>query len=443
MVLSRNLRDCFLFFISSENLSDFHKVDKAKKTWYIFHIRNSSYKEGGIALIYLDNGATTFPKPECVYQAVDQFSRTAAVNAGRGAYRASREAAAMIRQVKRELLSLCDARGQAEVVFTHSVTVALNQIIFGLPWKEGDTAYVSPYEHNAVLRPLQLLCKREGIQMEELPLKADLSLDLEAVKRRFETLPPKLVCVSAVSNVTGYVLPASEVFTLSRPYGAFNLLDASQAMGLLRLRFAQLRADAVAFAGHKTLYAPFGIAGFLLKEGRDLQEVIAGGNGKNSLSLDMPRYMPEKLESSSLNTVAIAGLQASLQWLKDQDLWAGEQALIRRLRSGLEAIPGVWVYGAPEGAEQAGVISFNVEGFKANEVAAILDHSHDIAVRAGHHCAALIHRHLRDAPFDGTVRASVGAFTTQEDVEALLGAVAAIDRETLKNISTDILRGSC
>lgn len=394
-------------------------------------------------LIYLDNGATTFPKPECVYQAVDQFGRTAAVNAGRGAYRASREAAAMIRQVKQDLLSLCDARGQAEVVFTHSVTVALNQVIFGLPWKEGDTAYVSPYEHNAVLRPLQLLRKRAGIRLEELPLKEDLSLDLEAAEQRFRDLPPKLVCVSAVSNVTGYVLPAAEVFIRSRPYGAFNLLDASQAMGLLRLRFAQLRADAVAFAGHKTLYAPFGIAGFLLKEGRDLQEVVAGGNGKNSLSLDMPRYMPEKLESSSLNTVAVAGLQASLRWLKERDLWAEEQALVRRLRSGLEAIPGVRVYAAPPGAEQAGVISFNVEGFKANEAAAILDHSHDIAVRAGHHCAALIHRHLKDAPFDGTIRASVGAFTTPEDIEALLEAVASIDRETLKNISTDILRGSC
>lgn len=394
-------------------------------------------------MIYLDNGATTFPKPECVYQAVDQFGRTAAVNAGRGAYRASREAAAMMREVKQDLLSLCDARGQAEVVFTHSVTIALNQIILGLPWKEGDAAYVSPYEHNAILRPLQLLRKNLGIRMEELPLKEDLSLDLEETERRFEVLPPKLVCVSAVSNVTGYVLPAAEIFSRARPYGAFNLLDASQAMGLLRLRFAQLRADAVAFAGHKTLYAPFGIAGFLLKEGRDLREVIAGGNGKDSLSLDMPRYMPEKLESSSLNTVAIAGLHASLRWLKEREPWKEEQALTRRLRTGLEAIPGVHVYAAPPGAEQAGVVSFNVEGFKANEVAAILDHDHDIAVRAGHHCAALIHSHLQDAPYNGTVRASIGLFSTREDVDTLLRAVASIDRETLKNISTDILRGSC
>ena len=396
-------------------------------------------------MIYLDNGATTFPKPECVYETVDRFGRTAAVNAGRGAYRASREASAMLAQVRQALLSLCDARGQAEVVFTHSVTVALNQILLGLEWKEGDAAYVSPYEHNAVLRPLQLLRKRKGIRLEELALKPDLSLDLEAIGRQFEALPPRLACLTAVSNVTGYVLPAEAVFRLARPYGAFNLLDASQAMGLLRLRFGQLRADAVAFAGHKTLYAPFGVAGFLLKEGREkqLEPVLTGGNGKSSLRLEMPNYLPEKLESSSLNTVAIAGLQASLEWLKDRDPWQEEQPLARRLREGLEAIPGVTVYAAPPGAEQAGVVSFNVEGFKANEVAAILDHSHDIAVRAGHHCAALIHRHLNDAAYDGTVRASVGLFNTPEDVDALLRAVASIDRAVLKSISADILRGSC
>lgn len=396
-------------------------------------------------MIYLDNGATTFPKPECVYETVDHFGRTAAVNAGRGAYRAGREASAMIRQVRQSLLSLCDARGQAEVVFTHSVTVALNQLVLGLDWKEGDTAYVSPYEHNAVLRPLHMLEKTKGVQMEELALTSDLRLDPDAIREQFRARPPKLVSLTAISNVTGYVLPAEEVFRLSRPYGAFNLLDASQAMGLLRLRFGQIRADAVAFAGHKTLYAPFGIAGFLLKEGREkmLREVVTGGNGKNSLSLDMPGYLPEKLESSSLNTVAIAGLQASLEWLKDRDPWQEEQPLALRLRKGLEAIPGVTVYGAPEGSEQAGVISFNVEGFKANEVAAILDHSHDIAVRAGHHCAALIHRHLNDAVYDGTVRASIGLFTTAEDIDALLHAVSSIDREVLKGISADILRGNC
>lgn len=394
-------------------------------------------------MIYLDNAATTFPKPDCVHEAADLFARTAAVNAGRGAYRAAREAGAMLRDVKQKLISLCDARGQAEVVFSPSATVALNQIIQGQDWREEDAAYVTPYEHNAVLRPLRLLEKRAGIRMVELPLKKDLSLDLDKAEKLFRKDPPKLVSATAVSNVTGYVLPFADLFSLARTYGAFTLLDASQAMGLLKLRFAQLKADAVVFAGHKTLYGPFGLAGFLLREGAELNEFIAGGNGQNSLSLDMPPYYPEKLESASTDTVAAAGLRAALEWRKDVDLWQTEQTLMGYLLPRLAELPNVKVYVAPTGAEQAGVVSLNVKGFRANEVAAILDQHHDIAVRAGHHCAALIHRHLKDKTYDGTVRVSVGAFTTKADLDALVDALRGLDRAKLKGIAPDILRGNC
>ena len=395
-------------------------------------------------MIYLDNGATTFPKPDCVYEAVDTFGRTGAVNAGRGAYKAAREATEMIRQVKSSLLSLCDAKGQAEVVLTPSVTIALNQIICGQTWKEGDVAYVSPYEHNAVLRPLDLLRRRLGIRVVELPLTEELAIDLEQTEAMFAADPPAFVSVTAVSNVTGYVLPAREIFGLAKEYGAFTLLDAAQAMGLVKLRFAQLRADAVAFAGHKTLYAPFGIAGFFLKNGVDLEEVLVGGNGNRSLSLEMPQYMPDKLESGSMNTVAIAGLQAALRWLVGITPWKTERELMAYLLPQLEAIDGLRLYRAPGGMErQAGVISLNLEGFRANEVAAILDKEHDIAVRAGHHCAALIHRHLKDKAYDGTVRVSLSVFTTKEELDRLVAALRGIDREMLKGISASILRGNC
>ena len=395
-------------------------------------------------MIYLDNAATTFPKPECVYETVDHFNRTGAVNAGRGNYEAARAASEMIRQVRSSLVSLCDAKDQAEVVLTPSVTIALNQIICGQKWKEGDAAYVSPYEHNAVLRPLDLLRRRIGIRVIELPLKDDLSIDLEETKRMFAENPPAFVSVSAISNVTGYVLPAREIFLMAKEYGAFTLLDAAQAMGLLKLRFGQLRADAVAFAGHKTLYAPFGIAGFLLKNGVDLEEVLVGGNGTKSLSLEMPRYMPDKMESGSMNTVAIAGLQASLKWLNTVKPWKTEGELMAYLLPQLEQIPGLHLYRAPGGMEnQSGVVSLNIDGFRANEVAAILDKEHGIAVRAGHHCAALIHRHLNDKEHDGTVRVSVSVFTTKEELDTLVAALKGINREMLKGISTDVLRGNC
>lgn len=397
-------------------------------------------------MIYLDNAATTFPKPECVYRAADECARTAAVNAGRGAYRAAREANEMIAEVKERLVGMADARGQADVVLTYSATVALNELIGGQRWREGDAAYVSPYEHNAVLRPLELARRRHGVEVVQLPLAPDLSIDLDRTAEMFAERPPRLVSVTAVSNVTGYILPAREVFALAKPYGAFALLDASQAFGLVKLRFGQLRADALVFAGHKTLYAPFGVAGFLLRRGAQVDEYIAGGNGKRSLSVEMPPYMPDKLESSSLDTPAIAGLHASLEWLAGPGRGAlrREQELTAYLLERLREVPGVVLYPAPGGpGAQAGIVSLNVEGLRANEVGAILDHDRDVAVRCGHHCAAYVHEHLHDAPFDGTVRVSLGAFTTKEDLDALVEGLKAIDVGTLRLISPDILRGNC
>ena len=394
-------------------------------------------------MIYLDNAATTFPKPACVWDAVDSFNRNAAVNAGRGAYASARAATDMIKGVRASIISMCDAREQASVVLTPSVTIALNQIIAGVGLKEGSVAYVSPYEYNAVLRPLELLRRRLGVRIEELPLAQDLSIDLEETARRFALLKPDLVSVSAISNVTGYVLPAREVFLLARKYKAFTLLDAAQAMGLLKMRFASLCADAVAFAGHKTLYSPFGIAGFLLKNGRKLDEVLAGGNGKKSLSVEMPGTAPERYECGSMDTPAIAGLAASLEWLRTVDPWKRETELIDYLIPKLEGIQGLKLYTAPSRERQSGVISLNLEGFRANEVAAILDDKWDIAVRAGHHCAAKIHEHLNDKEHDGTVRVSVSVFTTEEELDVLVKALSSIDREQLKGISSNVLRGNC
>ena len=394
-------------------------------------------------MIYLDNGATTFPKPECVYEAMDLFARTGAVNAGRGAYHAARAATAMGKEVKTMLISLIDARGQAEVAFTPSATIALNQVIQGQPWKEGMSAYVSPYEHNAVLRPLELMRQKYGIKVLELPLAKDLSIDLDEMESLFRETPPDFVAVSAVSNVTGYVLPAREIFLCAKKYGAFTLLDASQALGLVKMRFSQLKADCITFAGHKTVYGPFGIAGLYIKNGVDLLPLLAGGNGIKSEDPNMPRHMPEKLECASMDTPAICGLHASLEWLRGVDPWQIESELTDYLLERLQEVDGVTIYKAPPGAMQAGVVSINKEGFRANEVAAILDHECDIAVRAGHHCAGLIHRHLDNKKYDGTIRISLGVFNTKDDIDALIEGLKTIDPEVLKSIDNSILRGNC
>ncbi|MBR0456026.1 MAG: aminotransferase class V-fold PLP-dependent enzyme [Firmicutes bacterium] len=394
-------------------------------------------------MIYLDNGATTFPKPECVYKETDRFAREGAVNAGRGAYKAARRATEMIREVKTGLLSLVDARGQAEVALTPSVTIALNQIIQGQKWKEGMTAYVTPYEHNAVLRPLKLMEQKHHIRIAVLPLKEDLSIDMDGVRDAFAKCPPDFVAVTAISNVTGYVLPAAEIFTEAKKYNAFTVLDAAQAMGLLQMRFAQLKADCVAFAGHKTLYAPFGVAGFLIKNDVDLELLLAGGNGIKSEDPNMPKFMPEKMECASMDSVAICGLHTALAWLKTVDPWKIESELMDYLLQKLPEVDQLTIYKAPPSAQQAGVISINIKDFRANEVAAILDKNDDIAVRAGHHCAGMIHKYLKNKEYDGTIRISLGVFNTKEDIDALIDGLKGIDREALKGIDAGILRGNC
>ena len=337
-----------------------------------------------------------------------------------------------------------DAREQAQVVLTPSVTIALNQIIYGQAWTENSIAYVSPYEHNSVLRPLHVLSKKIGFQVLELPLAEDLSIDLAKTAAMFEEKPPSFVAVTAVSNVTGYILPHREIFRLARRYGAFNLLDGSQAVGLIRLPFAQTMADAICFAGHKTLYGPFGIAGFLIKNSAKLQVTLAGGTGTKSEDLAMPTSLPGSMEAGSKDTVAIAGLEAALKWLPSIKPLEHERAMAAHFIEEAGKIDGVELYCAPGGLQnQAGVVSFGVRGFKAIEVAAILDNKYDIAVRAGHHCAALIHQHLGSNKYAGTVRVSPGYFNTMEDIEVLLIALRNLDRSQLEGVADDILRGAC
>lgn len=395
-------------------------------------------------MIYLDNAATTFPKPEVVYETMDRFARTAAVNAGRGAYKAARDAGEMINNVRSGIISLLDAREQAQVVLTPSVTIALNQIIYGQNWTEKSVAYLSPYEHNAVVRPLKLLSEKYGFKMIELPLKENLSIDLEKTAELFKENPPTFVACTAVSNVTGYILPEREIFRMARKYKAFTLLDAAQAVGLIRLPFAYTMADVITFAGHKTLYGPFGIAGFVIKNGVKLNILLAGGTGVNSEDVHMPKGMPGSMECGSKDSVAIAGLEAALKWLPSVKPLEHERLITERFINAVKDMPNVKLFAAPGGMQnQAGVISFAVEGFKANEVAAILDDKYDIAVRAGHHCAALIHKHIGSAPYEGTVRLSPGYFNTVEEIDTLVDALKNLDRSQLGGIADDVLRGSC
>lgn len=377
-------------------------------------------------MIYLDNAATTFPKPEKVYEALEVANRQLSFNAGRGSYKAARDASAMIDDTKNQLLSLFHATGYADVVFTPSVTHALNQVLNGFDLSNNSVIYVSPYEHNAVARTVHRLTENSGASVEILPLREDLQIDLEKTKYQFSIKPPSIIILNALSNVTGYILPVIELFWTAKEYGATTVLDAAQAAGLIELDMPGLNADILCFAGHKTLMGPFGIGGFLIKHGITLKKVLTGGTGSASLVLDMPEETPGRYEASSANVVAIAGLNASLKSLNIDKHKKTLRDLTEYLLEVLKDIPSVNLMGAYDADKTLGIVSFVVEGYASDEVGTILDDEYDIAVRTGYHCAPYIHDYLGDKPYHGTIRVGLGQFNTKEDIDALVNAIESL-----------------
>lgn len=377
-------------------------------------------------MIYLDNAATTFPKPERVYTALETANRELSFNAGRGSYKAARAASVIIDDTKNRLLSLFHATGYADIVFTPSVTHALNQVLNGLDLTGNSVIYVSPYEHNAVARTVYQLSVNSGASVKMLPLTKDLQIDLEKAKYQFSINSPSVVILNALSNVTGYILPVAEIFLMAKEYGAITVLDAAQAAGLIDLDMPALNADVLCFAGHKTLMGPFGIGGFLIKHGITLKKVLTGGTGSASLTLDMPEEAPGRYEASSTNVVAIAGLNASLKGLDINEHRKTLRELTEYLLEALNGIPSVNLMGTFDTDKTLGIVSFVVEGYQSDEVGIILDDEYDIAVRTGYHCAPYIHDYLGDKPYHGTIRIGIGQFNTKEDIDALISAIKSL-----------------
>jgi cysteine desulfurase family protein len=375
-------------------------------------------------MTYLDNAATTFPKPECVYKEMDDISRNYAVNAGRGSYKAAQKAIKVIDDTRAALLKLFNAEGVADVVFTSSVTQAVNIVLAGLGLKESSIVYISPYEHNAVVRTLYMLQKEIGFIVKEMPLTKELEIDLGRLEFEFAQNHPSVVVSTAVSNVTGYVLPIRDIFQRAKKYDAVTITDAAQAAGLIKMDVRELQADILCFAGHKTLYGPFGIAGFVMKKGMGLKQTFAGGTGSHSLSPEMPQKAPERYEAGSYNIIAMKGLYAALDALKQDEHYRKIKELTVYAVSCLEDVPGIKILGKTN--DQLGIISIIAEDYSSDEVGRILDEEYDIAVRTGYHCAPFIHKYLHDEEYNGTVRIGIGYYNTEEDIELLVKALCEL-----------------
>lgn len=376
-------------------------------------------------MIYLDNAATTFPKPEMVLAAVDSCQRGFAVNVGRGAYSLASHAMQIVDETRIMMAKLVNADRPECVIFTPSATIAANEVILGMPWDHYKSVYVSPFEHNSILRPLHRMCCINGLKFKTIPFNSfTQEWDKEETARMFEQDPPDYVFLNHISNVTGLILPIQEIAEMAKAYGACVVIDASQSLGLIETDIQKIHADFLIFAGHKNLYASWGIGGFISNSSL-LSPVICGGTGSDSLNLEMAADAPSGFEPGSPNIISITSLHAALQWLRNTGIkavQAKKKKLMEMLVRGL-SLPNTRLY-LPENQEMhTSVLSFNLSGYEANEVGFILNHDFDIAVRSGYHCAPFVHDLIDTHDNKGTVRASVGYFNTEDDIEALVSAV--------------------
>lgn len=377
--------------------------------------------------VYFDNAATTFPKPECVYQAMDAYYRQAGGSAGRGNYEGAVTAGKLLHDVRALLKKLFHTEVH-EAIFTPSATEAINLILRGLGLHDGDVVYISPFEHNAVRRTLHYLGEKKRIVLEYLSVdKKTLEYDIENIRGNFHKKSPKLVVMSHASNVCGAVAPAAEIFAMAKEAGAITVLDMAQTAGLIDLDLVGAQVDCAVFAGHKTLLGPFGAAGFMIKKGLKLEPLLYGGTGVDSANLDMPIEGPLRYEAGSHNMYALAGLKASLSWLLEQGV-VNVYALEEQNKKHLLEIFSQYDFIYPIVAkEQIGVISTIFKGLSSDEAGRVLSEK-GIAVRTGLQCAPEAHRFLGTFPA-GTVRFSVSALTNEHDFEILRCTLDYIEGE--------------
>lgn len=376
-------------------------------------------------MAYFDNAATTYPKPECVYQAMDSYYRTHGGSAGRGTHAGAQSVAALAAETRGLLRELFHAPTR-EVIFTPTATIALNMIIQGLIKKGLKSVYISPFEHNAVTRVLHAYPE---LTVTELAVDQSLHYDMAKIDYQFAGGAPELVIVSHASNVIGLVAPAEEIFIRAKKYNAYTVLDMSQTAGLVDINLNLDCYDFAVFAGHKTLYGPTGLSGFLLKPAIELPPVLYGGTGVESASQDMPPGLPVRYEPGTLNTVGLAGLNAALKWLIAEgvaNIRAREQKNREKLLAILKRYDFVNLVGVLDGPEYVGVVSITLDGISSDS-AALIFAEQNIAVRTGLQCAPLAHKFLGTYPA-GTVRLSACVFTTDEDfaeLEQVLDYMAA------------------
>jgi cysteine desulfurase/selenocysteine lyase len=376
--------------------------------------------------IYLDNAATSFPKPEAVYQALDRFARQSLANPGRAGHKMALAAEHVLDEGRHLLNQFFHGNEPERFVFTLNCTDALNMAFKGV-LAEGDHVITTNLEHNSVSRPLRALELAGHITLTRIPADSGGTIDPDDIRKAI-TPRTRLIALTHASNVLGTVQPIAEVGRLARKHDLLFLVDAAQTAGVVPIDIQEMNIDLLAAPGHKSLLGPTG-TGFLYAGPRT--QVAAwreGGTGGDSSSETQPRQMPYFLEGGTPNVLGVAGLNEGIRYVQQQgmeNIHRHEVDLVERLWRKLEEMEGYEVFGHRDPGRRVGTLSFRSAVLPAAELGGILDHAFDIAIRPGLHCAPYIHRALNTAP-EGTVRVSPGPFNTNDDIDRLAEALAEI-----------------
>lgn len=385
------------------------------------------------SIIYLDNAATSWPKPEAVYRAMDDFLRTKAANPGRASHRMAVEAAGVVQRARVRLSQLFNGGDPSRVVFACNATHALNLGLKGL-LRPGDHVVTTSMEHNSVRRPLRAL-EDSGVAVTRVLCSGTGLVDPREIERAI-TARTRMLVVGHASNVTGAIQPVREIGGIARSRDLLFLVDAAQSAGVLPIDVEADFIDLLAFPGHKGLYGPPGTGGLFVGRRVSLADLLPlqeGGTGGNSEEDVQPMEFPSRYEAGTLNTVGIAGLDAGISFLMEtgiERVAEHERTLATVLIDGLRSMPGVTVYTPEEEARRLAVVSFRMEGWDPADIGVVLDQSFGIACRTGVHCAPDAIRTIGAWP-EGTVRLSPGYFNTREEIEGCLRAIAQVASSSL------------
>ncbi len=376
--------------------------------------------------VYLDNAATSFPKPEAVYQALDTFARRHLANPGRAGHQMALAAERMLDEGRHLLNQLFHGKEPERFVFTLNCTDALNMAFKGA-LGDGDHVVTTDLEHNSVSRPLRALELAGRITLTRVRADKGGTIDPDDVRRAI-TRQTRLVALTHASNVLGTVQPIAEVGRICREHDLLFLVDAAQTAGVLPIDVQEMGIDLLAFPGHKSLLGPTGTGALYVGPRARLRPWREGGTGGDSSSETQPRDFPYYLEGGTPNVLGVAGLAAGIRYVQERGLehiHAHEVALVERLWRRLDEMKGYKVFGHRDAGRRVGTLSFRSTTVAAPELGGILDQAFDVAVRPGLHCAPYIHRALGTFP-EGTVRVSPGPFSTEADIDHLAAALAEI-----------------